>query len=56
MLKAQELDEEEAEAFMLYKPRFIMDTEFKLEREPADTIENLSALMENEICFEFGSF
>ena len=32
MMKALELDEEENQSFMLYKPKFIMDTQFKLER------------------------
>lgn len=36
MAKAQELDEEEEKNFMIYKPKFIIDSEFRLERETAD--------------------
>ena len=31
-----------------------MDTEFKLERESSDDAKHLSALVQNEVYFEFG--
>ena len=41
---------------MLYKPKFIMDSQFKLEREEAQITNNISMLMDNEIFYQFGSF
>ena len=40
---------------MLYKPKFIIDSEFKLEREMGNG-SHLSALVENDVNFEFGAF
>lgn len=50
---AEQLDEEQEESFMLYKPKFITDTEFKLERKAP---ENIGDLFQNEYSREFGIF
>lgn len=47
---ASVLDEEEEEGFMLYKPKFIVDSEFKLERQTVDSLE-LNVLLGNELNF-----
>lgn len=41
---------------MMYKPKFIIDSEFKLERETTKDNEELCAMIENEVFWEFGSF
>ena len=53
---AQQLDEEEEESFMLYKPKFITDTEFKLQRRAAENITDLVDLVQNEYSLQFGMF
>jgi hypothetical protein len=50
------LDDEEEEGFMIYRPKFIVDSEFKLERERSEDTRVLTALIDNEFSFEFGSF
>lgn len=41
---------------MIYKPKFIIDSEYKLERETADNSQGISAMIENEVAWEFGNF
>lgn len=55
MMVASTLDEEEQEGFMLYSPKFIVDSEFKLQRTPSQN-NHLLALLQNDLAFEFGPF
>ena len=55
MMVASTLDEEEQEGFMLYSPKFIVDSEFKLQRTPSQN-NHLLALLHNDLAFEFGPF
>lgn len=55
MMLASTLDEEEQEGFMLYSPKFIVDSEFKLQRTPSQN-NHLLALLHNDLAFEFGPF
>lgn len=55
MMVASTLDEEEQEGFMIYSPKFIIDSEFKLQRTPSQT-NHLLALLQNDLAFEFGPF
>jgi hypothetical protein len=51
MKMAAYLDEEEEEGFMVYKPKFIVDSEFKLEREKTENTLMMSALLDNGLSF-----
>lgn len=52
---AQNLDLEEQQGFVLYKPKFRMDSDFALEREEFNRKE-IEAIMNNSKAFEFGLF
>lgn len=41
---------------MVYRPKFIVDSEFKLERERTEDTLLLSAFLDNDFSFEFGAF
>lgn len=41
---------------MFYRPKFIIDSEFKLERQRINAIKDLKPFMENELIVQFGDF
>lgn len=55
MMVASTLDEDEQEGFMIYSPKFIIDSEFKLQRTLSQS-NHLLALLQNNLSFEFGPF